>query len=175
MGPARRSCICFASSGYSIASLDSAFVTLLPARCHKQQIPSYSQNRIWCWRSYCYASRWKTHYVLTKHVRLQTQEINVIRCQGCKTGWQGKGKMVRVRGVCTHNRLGWCKRWRAPKIRWACVKENLEFLRGCSNGDVTHIDHLQGQGVSGLVQIWLSYIPTLMPPSGCHISLEITF
>ena len=30
-----------------------------------------------------------------------------------QTGWQDKEKMVRVRGVCTHNSLGWCKGWRA--------------------------------------------------------------
>ena len=27
-----------------------------------------------------------------------------------ETRWQGKGRMVRVWGVCTHNRLDWAKR-----------------------------------------------------------------
>jgi len=31
-----------------------------------------------------------------------------------ETRQQGKWKMVRVGGVCTHNRLSCCKRWRAP-------------------------------------------------------------
>ena len=31
-----------------------------------------------------------------------------------ETGWQGKWKMVRVGGICTHNRLSCCKKWRAP-------------------------------------------------------------
>ena len=35
------------------------------------------------------------------------------------TGWTG----AKVRGH--------------PQVRWACVKDNLEFLRGCSNGDFT--------------------------------------
>ena len=30
------------------------------------------------------------------------------------TGWQGKWRMVRVGGVCTHNRLDWCKSRREP-------------------------------------------------------------
>ena len=57
-----------------------------------------------------------------------------------------------------------------PQVRSGCVKGNLEFLRGCSSGDVTHVDQLQGEGGSGLVQNWLSSIPKLMPPSGYHIS-----
>ena len=61
------------------------------------------------------------------------------------------------------------------QVRWASVKDNLVFLRGCSKGDVTHIKHLQGKRGSRLVQNWLPSIPTHMPPSGCHISLEITF
>ena len=40
--------------------------------------------------------------------------MSVIRCQGWKTGWQGKWRMVRVWGVCTHNRLNRGKRGRAP-------------------------------------------------------------
>ena len=44
-----------------------------------------------------------------------------------------------------------------------------------SDGDVTHIEQLQGEGGSGLLQNWLPSIPTLLPPSGCHISFEITF
>ena len=31
-----------------------------------------------------------------------------------ETGWQGKWRMVRVQGVCTHHRMSCCKRWRAP-------------------------------------------------------------
>ena len=61
------------------------------------------------------------------------------------------------------------------QVRLACVKDNLEFQRGCPNGDFTHIEHLHGEGGSGLVQTWLPSVPTLMSPSGCHISLEITF
>ena len=52
--------------------------------------------------------------------------------------------------------------------------DNLEFLRVSSNDDITHVFHLQGRG-SGLVQNWLPSIPTLLSPSGCYISLEITF
>ena len=44
---------------------------------------------------------------------------------------------------------------------------------GGSSGDVTHIEHLHGEGGSGLVQNWLPFLPTLLPPSGCQISLEI--
>ena len=69
--------------------------------------------------------------------------------QGCKTGGQGKGKMLQVQGDCTHNRLGWCKRGRVPTSQMSCVKDNLEFPRGCSNGDVTHIEKLHGKGGSG--------------------------
>ena len=66
----------------------------------------------------------KTQDVWTKRVKLQTQEISVIRCQGCKTGFQGKGKLVwvSVQGVCTHNRIGWCKRWRAPTSQMSLCK-----------------------------------------------------
>ena len=39
-GPARWSCICFASSSHSIASPDSAYVVLLPELCHEQQFLS---------------------------------------------------------------------------------------------------------------------------------------
>ena len=42
-GPARWFCICFASNGHSIASSDSAFVTLLPELCHEQQLLQFSQ------------------------------------------------------------------------------------------------------------------------------------
>ena len=56
-----------------------------------------------------------------------------------------------------------------PQVRSGCVKGNLEFLRGCSNGDATHVLHLQGEGGSGLVQNWPPSTPTLMPPSGSHI------
>ena len=37
---------------------------------------------------------------------------------------------------------------------------------GGSSGDVTHIEHLHGEGGSGLVQTWLPSVPTLMSPSG---------
>ena len=71
---------------------------------------------------------------------------------------------------------GWtgAKEGRHPPVRWACVMDNLEFLRVSSNDDITHVFHLQGRG-SGLVQNWLPSIPTLLSPSGCYISLEITF
>ena len=46
---------------------------------------------------------------------------------------------------------------------------------GCSNSDVTVKEHLQEEGGSGLVQNRLPSIPTLLPPSRCHISFEITF
>ena len=61
------------------------------------------------------------------------------------------------------------------QVRRACVIDNLEFLRGCSDGDTTQVDQLQGEGGSGLVQNWLPSIHTLMPPSRCHISLDINF
>ena len=83
--------------------------------------------------------------------------------------------MVGVWGVCTHNRLDWGKRRRAPTSQMSCVKDNLEFLRECSNGDVTHVEHLQIEGGSGIVKNWLPSIPTLMSPSGSYLSLEITF
>ena len=62
-----------------------------------------------------------------------------------------------------------------PQVGWSCVKDNLEFLRGCSNGDFTHVEHLHGEGGSGLVHNWQPSVPILMSPSGCHISLESTF
>ena len=61
------------------------------------------------------------------------------------------------------------------QVRLACVKDNLEFQREYPNGDFTHIEHLHAEGGSGLVQTLLPSVPTLMSPSGCHISLEITF
>ena len=36
-------------------------------------------------------------------------------CAMVEIGWQGKWRMVRVWGVCTHHRLDWCKRGSAPK------------------------------------------------------------
>ena len=62
-----------------------------------------------------------------------------------------------------------------PQVGWSCVKDNLEFLRVCSNGDFTHVEHLHGEGGSGLVHNWQPSVPILMSPSGCHISLESTF
>ena len=53
-----------------------------------------------------------------------------------------------------------------PQVRRAGVNDDSELLRGCSNGDVTHVDQLQGEGGSGLVQNWLRSIPALMTPSG---------
>ena len=38
------SCICFGSSSHSIPSPDAAFVTVLPKRCHKQQLSSFFQH-----------------------------------------------------------------------------------------------------------------------------------
>ena len=101
--------------------------------------------------------------------------MSVIRCQGWKQGinasegWSGYGVSVLT--------VGWtgAKEEGHPQVRWACVKDNLEFLRGCSICDVTHVQHLQIEGGSGLVKNWLPSIPTLMSPSGCYISLEITF
>ena len=52
------------------------------------------------------------------------------------------------------------------QVRRACVIDNLEFLRGCSSGDVTLILHLQGKGGSGLVQNWLPSILHCCLPLG---------
>jgi len=101
--------------------------------------------------------------------------MSVIRCQGWKQGgrasegWSEYGVSVLT--------TGWtgAKEGGHPQVRWTCVKDNLEFLRGYSNCDVTHVEHLQIEGGSGLVKNWLPSIPTLMSPSGCYISLEITF
>ena len=114
MGPDIRSCICFGSSSHSIPSPDAAFVTVLPKRCHKQQLSSFFQHCIRGWIPCRQGRRWETHDVWTKRVKLQTKEISALRYQVCKTGWQGNGNMAWVWGVCTHNRLGWSKTWRAP-------------------------------------------------------------
>ena len=45
------------------------------------------------------------------------------------------------------------------QVRRACVIDNLEFLRGCSSGDVTLILHLQGKGGSGLVRTGYPLFP----------------
>ena len=98
--------------------------------------------------------------------------MSVITCQEWKQGgrasegWSGYGVSVLT--------TGWtgAKEGVHPKVSWACVKDNLEFLWGCSNGDVTDVEQLQGEGGNGLVQNCLPSIPTLMPPSGCHILLR---
>ena len=46
---------------------------------------------------------------------------------------------------------------------------------GLSLEGMAGVDHRgpPGEGGSGLVQNWLPFLPTLLPPSGCQISLEI--
>ena len=82
-----------------------------------------------------------------------------------ETGQRGKWRMVRVRGVCTHNRLDGGERGRARTSQMSL----------CQREPGTNVEHLHGERGSGLVQTWLSSVPTLMSSSGCHISLEITF
>ena len=96
---------------------------------------------------------------------------------GAKSGNRATGQVKDGPGTGCLLTTGWAlaKDGGHPQVRGACVKDNLEFLRGCSNGDVTHVELLQGKEGSGLVQNWLPSIPTLLPPIGCHISLEITF
>ena len=101
-------------------------------------------------------------------MHLQTREISVSQVIGWR-GWIKIGEVVLTTGRTDALDGG------HPQVRWACVKDYPELLRGCSNGDVTHVGHLEGPGRSGWVQIWLPSVPRLLPLSGCHMSLEITF
>ena len=47
-----------------------------------------------------------------------------------ETGQQGKWRMVRVQGVCTHNRLGWCKRRRAPTTQMSLCQRQPGIPEG---------------------------------------------
>ena len=91
--------------------------------------------------------------------------MSVIRCQRWKRGGRasegrsGYGVSVLTTGWKGQKREGTHKSDEpVSKITWDSG--------GGSSGDVTHIEHLHGEGGSGLVQTWLPSVPTLMSPSG---------
>lgn len=54
-----------------------------------------------------------------------------------------------------------------PQVRRAGVNDDSELLRGCSNGDVDDIGHLQGSGreVRADLAAWLPSVHSVLPPS----------
>ena len=92
--------------------------------------------------------------------------MSVIRCQGWKQGGRATERSFGY-GVSVLT-TGWAvaKDGGHPQNSWAGVKDNLEFLRGCSNGDVTHVECLHGEGASGLVQIGYPLLPHWCLPLG---------
>ena len=55
-----------------------------------------------------------------------------------------------------------------PQVRRAGVNDDIELLRGCSNGDVDDVGHLQGSGreVRADLAAWLPSVHSVLPPSG---------
>ena len=62
-----------------------------------------------------------------------------------------------------------------PEVRGAGVKEDAELFRGCSNADVSKVEHLQDQ--AGKVRAGLAAVTTpdsqILLPSGCSLSPDI--